>query len=302
MGRADCCCGWSEFRKTLIHLTVDGWGCVPSLLVVLPEATQHWSLPGLFGGANGRLWEGSCQGVLPRTSPASFLVLTVKQSQPPPLQETLQHEQVGLVQSPPGSLLLPPGPDAHTIPCVPSKSGVSVSPSPVEVLQSIPTRLQSPILYEFLLLLPDPQVGKPDMGLITFTPVGGLLWYKCSPVCESPTHPPVMGYDFTLIAPLLPSHCGFSLVFECGVSSFVKSSVFLSMTVQQPVVILDAVLKPVPSGTDRQQPGTRSSFRHCGSGEVSSLKCRNGEWIIFSFGVELFSGSFSFWFETKHPG
>ena len=51
--------------KTLIHLTVDGWGWVPSLLVVLPEATQHWSLPGLFGGANDRLWGGSCQGVLP---------------------------------------------------------------------------------------------------------------------------------------------------------------------------------------------------------------------------------------------
>ena len=25
------------------------------------------------------------------------------------------------------------------------------------------------------------------MGLRTFTPVGGLLWYKCSPVCELPT-------------------------------------------------------------------------------------------------------------------
>ena len=33
----------------------------------------------------------------------------------------------------------------------------------------------------------DPQVGKPDVGLRTFTPKGGLLWYKCSPVCESPT-------------------------------------------------------------------------------------------------------------------
>ena len=39
-----------------------------------------------------------------------------------------------------------PGPDAHTILCVPSKSGVSVSPSPVEVLQSNPTSLLSLIL------------------------------------------------------------------------------------------------------------------------------------------------------------
>ena len=85
-----------------------------------------------------------------------------------------------------GSLILPLGPDAHTTLRVPSKSGVSVSPSPVEILQSNPTSLQSLILWEFL-PLPDPQVGKPDVGLRTFTPVGGLLWYNCSPVCESPT-------------------------------------------------------------------------------------------------------------------
>ena len=36
-----------------------------------------------------------------------------------------------------GSLLLPLGPDVHTTLCVPSKSGVSVSPSPVKVLESI---------------------------------------------------------------------------------------------------------------------------------------------------------------------
>ena len=133
-----CVFWWAELSKTLIHLTVDGWGCVPSLLVVWPEATQHWSLPGLFGGANDRLWEGSCQGVLPRTSAASVLVPKVSHSPPPPppLQETLQHLQVGLVQSPLESLLL--GPDAHTTLYVPSKCRVSVSLSPVEVLQSIP--------------------------------------------------------------------------------------------------------------------------------------------------------------------
>ena len=86
-----------------------------------------------------------------------------------------------------GSLPLPLGPDAHTTLCVPSKSGVSVSPSPVKVLQSNPASLQSLILWEFLLSLLDPQVGKLDVGLSTFTPVGGLLWYSCPPVCESPT-------------------------------------------------------------------------------------------------------------------
>ena len=47
-----------------------------------------------------------------------------------------------------------------------------------------------------------------------------------------------MGFDFTVIVPLLPSHCGFSFVFGCGVSFLVSSSVFLSMIVQQLVVIL----------------------------------------------------------------
>ena len=107
----------SELSKTLIHLTVDRWGWVPSLLVVLPEATQHWSLPVLFGGVNGRLWEGSCQGELPRTYAASVLIPTVKQSHHPPLQETPQHQQVGLVQSPPGHCSFP-WVLMHTLLCV----------------------------------------------------------------------------------------------------------------------------------------------------------------------------------------
>ena len=47
-----------------------------------------------------------------------------------------------------------------------------------------------------------------------------------------------MEFDFIVIAPLLPSHCAFSFVFACGVSFLVSSSVFLSMIVQQLVVIL----------------------------------------------------------------
>ena len=136
---------WAELRKTLIHLSADLWGWVPSLLVVSPEATQHWSLQAVLG-ANGGLWEGSCHGELPRTSAASVLVLTVRHSYPLPLLETLQHWQVGLVLSPMGSLLLPLCPYVHTTLCVPSKSGVCVSPSPVKVLQSNPASLQSLIL------------------------------------------------------------------------------------------------------------------------------------------------------------
>ena len=47
-----------------------------------------------------------------------------------------------------------------------------------------------------------------------------------------------MGFDFIVILPLLPSHCGFSFVFVCGVYFLVTFTVFLSMIVQQLVVIL----------------------------------------------------------------
>ena len=91
------------------------------------------------------------------------------------------------MQSTPGSLLLPLGPDAQTILCAPSKSEVPVSPSPVKVLQSVPTRLQSLILYEFLLPLPDPQLGKPDMGS---EPSFQWVDFCGISVLQSVSHPP----------------------------------------------------------------------------------------------------------------
>ena len=47
-----------------------------------------------------------------------------------------------------------------------------------------------------------------------------------------------MGFDFTVIVPLLPSHCDFSFVFGCGVSFLVSSNVFLSMIVQLVVILV----------------------------------------------------------------
>ena len=67
------------------------------------------------------------------------------------------------------------------------KSGASVSPSPVEVLQSNSTGIQSQITWRLLPLL-DPQAGKPDVRLKTFTLVRSLLWYSYFPVCEPPTY------------------------------------------------------------------------------------------------------------------
>ena len=143
-----------------------------------------------FGGAKGRLQEGLHQGVLSRTSAASVLVPAVSHSRPPassgdPLTLARRSGSV--------SLLLPPGFwCAHYFVCdlqewslcFPQKQ--SQSPA-FKALNSNPAILQRLILWEFLLPLLDLQVGKPDIGLRTVTPVGGLPWYNCSPVCESPT-------------------------------------------------------------------------------------------------------------------
>ena len=63
----------------------------------------------LFGGPNVGLCEGSSQGVFPRMSAASFLVPVVSHSLFPTSAGDLLTQQVGLVQYPMGSLLLPPG-------------------------------------------------------------------------------------------------------------------------------------------------------------------------------------------------
>ena len=56
------------------------------------------------------------------------------------------------------------------------------------------------------------------MGLITFTPVENSLALLFSSLWV--THSASMGFDFSMITPLLLSHCGFSFVFGCGLSFF----------------------------------------------------------------------------------
>ena len=65
--------------------------------------------PSLPVGADDSLWEGWHQWETPRTAAASVFVPSVRHSHPPPLQETLQHWQVGLTPSLMGSLLFSPG-------------------------------------------------------------------------------------------------------------------------------------------------------------------------------------------------
>ena len=41
---------WAELSQTLFRLSADGWGWVPSLLVVWPEATNTGAYPGSLVG------------------------------------------------------------------------------------------------------------------------------------------------------------------------------------------------------------------------------------------------------------
>ena len=77
--------------------------------------------------------------------------------------------QASPAQSLVGSLFFLPGPGVHTVLFVPSKS--LSFPSPVEVLESSPTGLQSQIFCGFSVPLPDPQVWKSVVGLRTLATV-----------------------------------------------------------------------------------------------------------------------------------
>ena len=144
----------------------------------------------LYGRANGDLQEGlyrgglagcCCQGPVPVLSPCH----------PTPPQEALQHQQVVLVLPSCGVtapflwvLVL-----LRFILCPPRL--VSLFPPVLwkscnQILLILKARF--PVDLQFLCQIPvslsDPQTGKPDMGLRTFTTE---LWYFCFPVCGSVT-------------------------------------------------------------------------------------------------------------------
>jgi len=138
-------------------------------------------------------------------------------------QETLQHEQVVLVQSSVGSLLL--------------SSGSWFVQDFVCALQDcslcFPQSCGSPIIKfhwssrsDFPVLLLDLWARKPDMGFRTFTTVGELLWYYFSPVCGSPTQ---WVWDLT-VSWLCPSYhlaVGSSLPLDMGYLFWMGSNILL---------------------------------------------------------------------------
>ena len=117
-------------------------------------------------------------------------------------------------------------PSVHEALCVPFESKVSISPSPVGLLQLSPIGLQSQMLWGLVFLVPDPQAGEPDMELRTLIPVGEPLQSNYSPVCGLPTLRVGMGFDYSTSLRLLPISLWFLLyVFSCR-SFLVGSNLF----------------------------------------------------------------------------
>ena len=128
--------------------------------------------------------------------------------------------------------------------CPPSLK--SVSCSPMEVLWSNPAVLQGQIPWGFPVPLLGPQAGKPDMGIWTFTTVGELLWYYCSPACGSPTH-----WIWDLI-----------LLWLCPFYHLTVAS-SLSLVVQQLVVILVLLQEEMSTCSSTPSSWTRRINTFC---------------------------------------
>ena len=82
-------------------------------------------------------------------------------------QDILQELQTGLTQIPMESSASHWDINRHESLCAPFKNGVSIFPSPMELLCTNPTVFQCQMLWGLLLPIPDPQVWGPDLGLRT---------------------------------------------------------------------------------------------------------------------------------------
>ena len=169
---------------------------------------------GPWGGLVGGLQEGSHQWVLARTAAASVFVPTVS------LSHLQLHRRPSRTSKQVWTRLLWghwlfPWTLVHTR---------SVSSSRVAFLYSNLSGLLSRILWGHLLPLPDSQSGKPNIGLRASTSVGESVvqWFSFLWV----THLRGMGFDFVVIAPLLPRG-GFFFVFGGGLSFSVGCSIVL---------------------------------------------------------------------------
>ena len=117
----------------------------------------------------------------------------------------------------------------------------------------IPLAFKVGILWGFPVPLLDPQAGKPAVGFRTFTTVGELLWYYCSPVCGSPT----LQVRDLILSQLYPSYhltaassLSFYLFWGGGAGGFTDSSIGKeSPAMQETLVQFLGWKEPLEKGT-----------------------------------------------------
>ena len=155
----------------------------------------------------------------------------------------LQHSLVGEAQSSVGTLLPSFGSWCTQNLFLLSKSEVSVSPSPVEVLQSNPTGHQTQIPWGFLVLLHNLQAGNLNVELRIFT-IGAQNLHNSARTSFVllfslwVAHAVGVEFNFIVIGPLLQCCSGFHFVLDHGyLFVLVDPSVLLLMVVQQLAVI-----------------------------------------------------------------
>lgn len=161
----------------------------------------------LHGRVNGDLEEGLHQGVTFPDCCCQCPHPVVSPCRPTPPQETPQHQQVVLVQSPVRSLLLSSESwcvQGFVCACQDWRFSFPQSCRSLVIKSLWPLNSDSRGIPNPLL---GPQGGKPDMWFRTFKTVGELLWYYWSPVYGSPTWQ-VWDLTFIMIVPLLLSCCG----------------------------------------------------------------------------------------------
>ena len=180
----------------------------------------------------------------------------------------------------------------HMLLCVCPPRMESLSPSHVEVLQSNPTSLQS-----WFSRNSSSHCQTPRLGSLTWGSELPLQWVDfCDiSVLHFVSHPPSsFGIWFYCdCAPLLPSHCGLSFVFGCGVSFLVSSSVFLLMTVQQLVVILVLLQEGVSTRPPTPPSWTNPTRWHLNrQGFIyGNIKSHEWPWVTMKFPKPPFSCS-----------
>jgi len=171
--------GAAMLCKSLIQVSVDGWGCIPSLL---------FDLRPNYGGGNEDDG-GLLEKILCRNCPAQCPWPCSR----PQLSHASARDSCTLTGKTGSVSCGVPAPfswiGVHKVLFVPSKS--LFPQSCVKFCKACvrpnPTGLQSQILWEFSVPLPDPQVGKAVVGPRTFLTVREFLWYNCSAVCGSST-------------------------------------------------------------------------------------------------------------------